>query len=43
LNDIGGAIVANAAIVAAGANGAIDVFASNPTNVIIDINGYFAP
>ncbi len=43
LNDLSGATLANAAIVPAGANGAIDVFVSDPTNVIIDINGYFAP
>jgi hypothetical protein len=43
LNDLSGGIVANAAIVPAGTNGAIDVFVSNATNVIIDINGYFAP
>jgi hypothetical protein len=43
LNDLSGAILANAAIVPAGANGAIDIFVSDATNVIIDINGYFAP
>jgi hypothetical protein len=43
LNDLSGAVLANAAIVPAGANGAISVFVSDPTNVIIDINGYFAP
>ncbi len=37
-----GAIVANAAIVPAGTNGAINVYASDTTDVIIDINGYFA-
>jgi hypothetical protein len=37
-----GGYVANAAIVPAGINGAIEIFASNPTHVIIDINGYFA-
>ena len=41
LNSTDGRIKANAAIVPAGANGAISVFASNPTHVIIDINGYF--
>jgi len=35
--------VSNAAIVPAGANGAISVFASDNTDLIIDINGYFAP
>ncbi len=43
LNDPGGAVLGNPAIVPAGNNGAIDVFASANTNLIIDINGYFAP
>ncbi len=43
LNDTTGTIVANAAIVPAGANGDISVYATNDTDVIIDINGYFAP
>jgi hypothetical protein len=43
LNAFNGQVVANAAIVRAGNNGAIDVFASDTTNVVIDINGYFAP
>jgi len=43
LNSLNGAILANAAIVPAGANGAISVFVSDNTDVIIDINGYFAP
>ena len=43
LNDLSGGIVANAAIVPAGTDGSIDVFVSNATDVIIDINGYFAP
>jgi hypothetical protein len=38
-----GRIVANAAIVPAGTSGAISVYVSNTTDVIIDINGYFAP
>ncbi len=42
LNSFDGSIVANAAIVPSGANGAISVFASDATDVIIDINGYFA-
>jgi hypothetical protein len=29
--------------VAAGTNGDIDVFASAPTDLVIDIDGYFAP
>ena len=43
LNALQGQIAANAAIVPAGANGAISVFVSDPSNVIIDVNGYFAP
>ena len=43
LNSLDGRIKANAAIVSAGANGAISVYASNTTNVVLDINGYFAP
>jgi hypothetical protein len=35
-------VVANAAIVPAGANGDIDVYGYNSTDLIIDINGYFA-
>ena len=43
VNSLDGRIVANAAIVPAGTNGAISLFVSNTTDVIIDINGYFAP
>ena len=43
LNAITGTVTANAAIVPAGTIGSIDVFASNATDVVIDINGYFAP
>ena len=43
LNDLTGTIVANAAIVPAGESGAVSVFASNDTNLVIDIDGYFAP
>ena len=43
LNAPTGAITANAAIVPAGSSGAISVFATNDTDLIVDINGYFAP
>ncbi len=43
LNSWDGSIVANAAIVPAGTGGAISVFATDATQVILDINGYFAP
>jgi photosystem II stability/assembly factor-like uncharacterized protein len=42
LNDIPGTIIANAAIVPAGTTGQISVYPSNDTDLIIDINGYFA-
>jgi hypothetical protein len=43
LNAPTGTVTANAAIVQAGSSGAIDVLASNDTNLVIDITGYFAP
>jgi YVTN family beta-propeller protein len=42
LNDIPGTIIANAAIVPAGTGGDISVYPSNDTDLIIDINGYYA-
>ena len=41
LNSFEGNVVANAAIVPAGQSGAVSVYATNPTDVILDINGYF--
>jgi hypothetical protein len=41
LNSWDGAVVANAAIVPAGTNGAISIFVTDATHVILDINGYF--
>lgn len=38
-----GNVVANAAIVPAGTNGSINVFVNYTTDVLFDINGYFAP
>jgi hypothetical protein len=43
LNAPTGTVTANAVIVPTGTAGSIDVFASNPTNLVIDVNGYFAP
>ncbi len=43
LNSFDGSVVANAAIVPAGTQGAVSIYATNPTHVILDINGYFAP
>ena len=42
LNAPTGTTTANAAIVPAGNNGDIDVWASDATDLVIDINGYFA-
>ena len=41
LNSLDGRVKANAAIVPAGYRGAISVYASNTTDVVLDINGYF--
>ncbi len=43
LNSLDGRIKANAAIIPAGASGQISVYATSTTNVIVDVNGYFAP
>jgi hypothetical protein len=43
LNDLSGTVLANAAIVPAGSGGAISVFAYSATDLVIDIDGYFAP
>jgi hypothetical protein len=43
LNASTGSVTANAAIIPAGTNGGISVHASADTDLIIDINGYFAP
>ncbi len=42
LNSPDGSVLANATIVPAGAGG-VDVFATNDTDLLIDINGYFTP
>ncbi|MDQ2948312.1 MAG: hypothetical protein M3Y27_20645, partial [Acidobacteriota bacterium] len=42
LNDEEGKVVANAAIVPAGSLGDISVFVNQTTDVVVDINGYFA-
>ncbi len=41
LNAADGSIVANAAILPAGAGGAISLFASDASDVVVDVNGYF--
>ncbi|MGA3055420.1 MAG: hypothetical protein ABSD63_14520, partial [Candidatus Korobacteraceae bacterium] len=43
LNDQTGTIVANAAIVPAGTGGEVSVYATDNTQLVIDIDGYFAP
>jgi YVTN family beta-propeller protein len=43
LNSPDGRTKANAAIVPAGVGGAVSVYASNTTNVLLDIDAYFAP
>jgi hypothetical protein len=43
VDDKQGLILNNAAIVKAGTNGSVDVFASQNTDLVIDINGYFIP
>jgi uncharacterized repeat protein (TIGR03803 family) len=44
LNDPTGTVVANAAIVPAGADNATAFYAhDNPTNLLLDVNGYFGP
>jgi hypothetical protein len=42
LNSYNGQVVANAAIVPAGTNGAIAIHVTDPADVLFDINGYFA-
>jgi hypothetical protein len=43
LNSSGGTNISNAAIVPAGTSGAVSFFANNTTNLVVDINGYYAP
>ena len=42
LNAVTGVVTANAGIVPAGDGGDIEVFASHDTDLVIDVNGYFA-
>lgn len=41
INDPTGGIVGNSAIIPSGSDGGIKVFATAPTDLVIDINGYF--
>jgi hypothetical protein len=43
LNSSTGAVTANAAIVPAGTGGEVSIFVSDAADVILDVNGYFAP
>jgi hypothetical protein len=43
LNAVTGTITANAAIVPAGTSGEINVYVTDPTQLWVDIDGYFAP
>ncbi len=42
MNSLDGRIKANAAIVPAGASGAVSAYATNTTDMVLDIDGYFA-
>jgi len=43
LNAPTGTVVANAVIVPAGSNGSVDVYSTDATDLVIDVDGYFAP
>jgi hypothetical protein len=43
LNDPTGTVLSNAVVVPAGTGGAVNVFTTDSTDLVIDINGYFAP
>ncbi len=43
LNSYDGRVKATAAIVPAGSNGAIGFYATDRTNLVVDVNGYFVP
>ena len=42
MNSLDGRVKANAAIVPAGVSGAVSVYVTNTTDVVLDIDGYFA-
>jgi hypothetical protein len=42
LNDSLGGVVSNSAVVAAGAGGSIAIITSDPTDLVIDVTGYYA-
>jgi hypothetical protein len=42
LTDYTGQVISNSAVVPAGTGGEINIFVTDPTHVIVDINGYYA-
>jgi hypothetical protein len=42
LTDYTGQVISNAAVVPAGTGGEINIFVTDPTDVVVDINGYYA-
>jgi hypothetical protein len=43
LNSYDGQVTANALISPAGTGGAVSAFVTNQTNLLLDLNGFFAP
>ncbi len=43
LNSLAGTVTANAAIVPAGTDGDVSVYVTNTSDVVMDVDGYFAP
>lgn len=43
MNDLQGDIQGNAATIAASASGAVSVFVTNPTHLVVDVYGYYLP
>jgi hypothetical protein len=43
LNDPTGTVLSNAVVVPAGTGGDVNIFTTDNTDLVIDINGYFAP
>jgi hypothetical protein len=43
LNALDGSLTSNMAVVPAGSGGSVSAYASDPTQLILDISGYFAP
>src|ERR1039458_9425866 len=43
MTSLQGLVVTNPAIAQAGTGGSVDVYASDPTDLVIDVNGYYVP